>query len=528
MTYFTEGIRVLLNERKTRQAVDKLLGILENGETEIHQRALNLAFSKENSDDDGESNIMVRKRVSAAQVRDFLDQLEVENNVMVEFLTHLATGEAYLAKKAWKEARPHLKLAFQSHQEAFNIDRADLQEKIDQCEDAISFLYFVEKGNDFFKLGSWQSARSNYKKALNHQLPPFRKKIQQVKEKINICGQGIEFEQNIDQAQGLYNQKKWADASFFYQRALQLHHEGFKPERQTLIDILAECREKSEESRKKGVLTGFLFSKPGLYTLIFFGLTALFLFYFYPAKTQLEQIPPVKDGLKAKLVDSVEQAGVKDTLASDSSTSVSNEVANSSETETAALDSTTRFTSSILPGEGPFAIKEPEEIQIPISDLAEIDSSGLYPDPSEDSLSLKTDVVKYTPGRVAVIPFCNGTEDEDFAKRLYLDASYAIRSSNSGKFSSVSRSSVSGVIQKLGYQPTNFCSETDAIRVAQTLGVESIVVGNIIPMPDEQVRIICEVLHIPSRQYSREITLTDRDMDRLRRNLRTEIQQIFY
>ena len=86
---------------------------------------------------------------------------------------------------------------------------------------------------------------------------------------------------------------------------------------------------------------------------------------------------------------------------------------------------------------------------------------------------------------------------------------------------------VNGTIRDLQMEIGDFCSEANAISVAKSLQVENVVVGNIIRLPDKQIRIICEVLHVPSREYRGDISLTGTNIQQLRKSLKKEIRKIF-
>ena len=462
-----------------------------------------------------------------------MDELESKNLPLIEFLSHVEKGDDFLIAKLWKEAKPHYRLAMEAHQESFDLSIPDIQAKLDFCEEAISLTYFSKKGEDFFNLGSWQNALSNYKKAISHHQKGFEKETEELKTKILVCGYGIRFEQNIDQAQGLYNQKLYADAAIFYRKALELYHVGFEPKRRQIVGIIEECREKVEEQGSQNNFLGMpmTMNKLTINVLLALAVVIPLIFFLYPPEPNFSLSQ--EELSAATIIDTTKNTKV-------SETANSKEVADTSNVPNVVppIDSLVQFVSNkdsitkanpILVNNESFAIREPEEIQIPLREEEEVTPTELIETSSssvDDTVS--TEILPYEAGRVAVIPFCNGTEDLDFAKRLHLDASSAIRTSNPGSFTSVSKNSVKGAIQRLGFSSDNLCSEMEAIKVAQSLQVESIIVGNIIKLPDNQYRIICEVLHIPSRQYSREITLTDSDLDRLRRNLRQEIQQIFY
>ncbi|MCB0843439.1 MAG: hypothetical protein KDE26_09320, partial [Bacteroidetes bacterium] len=68
--------------------------------------------------------------------------------------------------------------------------------------------------------------------------------------------------------------------------------------------------------------------------------------------------------------------------------------------------------------------------------------------------------------------------------------------------------------------------QEQALKVARFLKAENILTGNIIQLPDNQLRVICEVLHVPSQKYSQEIVVTDSNIQNLRKNLKKEIQNI--
>ncbi|MCB0846486.1 MAG: hypothetical protein KDE26_24725 [Bacteroidetes bacterium] len=528
MTYFTEGIRILLQQGETKQAVEKLSLILQNGENNTYQRALDLMEKHTPATPSLKNYSQTKKTISPVIIEAFLKDLERNNLPLLEFLSNHELAEAHLAKKSWKEALVPLKLMLQFHQEDYQISKEDLQVKIDQCEEAVSFLRFMEKGDDFFNLKSWQNALSCYKNALVYQNLEFQDEVEQIKKRIVICGHGIRFEQHLDKAKGLSNQRKWTEAAEFYHKALFLFQDEFIPDKETVNSLLEECLEKAKrgETEVESWSIAAILSKPLVtaLTLVFcVGLIITLLMPQEPSSSRSE-IPPKTSVTedKPKTIASQENPEMEKEM--EPNLSINSTVDSTS--QIVEKTDSTPFQLTPFNAKEVFSIKEPEELQNPVEDLAEEEPETENVETSEGTMALVKP--KFTPGRVAIMPFCNGTGDGDFATKVYMDAAYAIRTNGNSKFSSVSRSSVTGAIQGLGLEAGNFCSENEAIKVATMLEVESIILGVIVPLEDNQVRIVCEVLHIPSRQYSREITLTDTDTERLRRNLRQEIQQIFY
>ena len=135
-------------------------------------------------------------------------------------------------------------------------------------------------------------------------------------------------------------------------------------------------------------------------------------------------------------------------------------------------------------------------------------------------------VVEFDAGKIAIIPFCNGLDDDAFSMRIYRDASFAIRASGGSSKTTVSKSLVQAAIDEVGLHTDDFCSQEQALKVARFLKAENILTGNIIQLPDNQLRVICEVLHVPSQKYSQEIVVTDSNIQNLRKNLKKEIQNI--
>lgn len=558
MTYFTDGVRYLIQKNEVTQARDKLLTVLKNGRNDLHEQVvrmsptLSLAPRKR-----GNGSPRATKNQSPQTLEKFLSRLEKDEPVMVSFLSHIESAEQQLAIGAWQEAEKFLSLAADIHQESFNLSKEEILQRIHFCQNTQSFNQHVDTANKYFISKTWKAALSSYNQALDLVGQDFDSST--INAQISICEKAIRCDEYLALAKLAKAEKKWGEASEYYQKAFQLDITEHYPAIITL-NLEEEIRKCKTKEQKQPLRLGntpassskFNMNKTGTTLLLFAGIIAfLALYLYYPALTHLvdKELIAQSTPEENEIPSFVETSAVDQQL-SDQDMATSFAVEDNSAIDTSLIgnlplpDSATNtdFVEEI-PQEVPapkeeFTFKETPDLGL----SAEINTAPtpnqirqlLIPKSIPKQRSFKEEEVidevvepMYEAGRIAILPFCHEEKDASLAKRIYMDATFAIRTSGKSNQSAVSKNLVQGVIQKLDIGNKNLCNEMQAKIIARQLKAESILIGTISHLPNEQVRIICEVLHVPSLRYSGEIVITDKNSARLRSRLKQEIQQVF-
>lgn len=539
MTYFIDRVRLLIEQNEVNQATDQLLTVLKNGSKEILDRATLMSPSR------GKNPQRKRRRIpkitrpeQPSNLTLFLSELEEDEPQLVKFLTEIEIAEQKNTTGDWQGTKQHLESALAIHDDSFNLSREDIIQQIKVCENAISYNKLIAQGNREFLTQNWQSALTAYKRAIDVLDRDFN--IDKVKEQISICERGIRFEEYLQLAKLAKSKRKWVQARDYFNEALTLNLIKYYPEAlsRSITEDLRKCTLKSQ---KRGSLTsGFPFTmkKTGTSPLLLIGILAfLALSIYYPelsllidqafsenSKATQNEILVASDSLADELV--VEKVAVIladtlsiDTIASAINTDLPEPEPHKEENSYGGdpqLDLVPDINDAPTPGQIRQMLK-PKTISK--DELTEVEAAK--PEVEEE------EAFTYEAGRIAIIPFCHEGKDKNLAKRVYMDASFAIRTAGKANQSAVSRSLVQGVIKKLQLSKNNFCSETGATEIARSLHAENVLIGSISHLPNDQIRIVCEILHVPSLRYSGEIVLTDRNSDRLRNKLKQEIQQVF-
>lgn len=556
MTYFTDGVRYLIEKNEVTQARDKLLTVLKNGRKDLHEQVIRMSPTKSLAPRKrGNGSPRATKNQSPQSLEKFLSKLEKDEPIMVSFLSHIESAEQQLAIGAWGEAEKYLTLAAEIHQESFNLSKEEIQSRIHFCQNTQSFNQHVDTANKYFISKTWKAALSSYNQALDLVGQDFDSRT--IDAQIDICKKAIRCDEYLALAKLAKSEKKWGEASEYYQKAFQLDITEHYPAiiKLNLEEEIRKCKKKEQKQPLRLGHTPasssiFNMNKSGTTLLLFVGIIAfLALYLYYPALTQLvdKELIAQSTPEENEIPSFVETAAVDERLnEQDMATSFAVE-------DNSAIDTS-------LIGNLPLSdsIAEPDLIaeipkDVPVEKeeftLKETPNLGLSaeintaPTPNQIRQLLKPKSVSkqrpieeeieeiagpmYEAGRIAILPFCHEEEDASLAKRIYMDATFAIRTSGKSSQSAVSKNLVQGVIQKLDIGNKNLCDELQAKIIARQLKAESILIGTISHLPNEQVRIICEVLHVPSLRYSGEIVITDSNSARLRSKLKREIQQVF-
>lgn len=538
MTYFIDRVRLLIEQNEVHQATDKLLTVLRNGSKEILDRATLMTLPRGKEPQDKQRKIpKITTPKLPSSLTHFLVQLEEDEPLLVKFLSHIELAEQSNSKGDWSDTKQHLESALAVHDDSFSLSKAEIIHQIQLCDNALIFNDLIASANQEFLQQNWQAALITYGEALEALDRDFD--TTKINKQISICERGIRFEQYLNLAELAKSKQEWAQACTYFKEALNLNVTDYYPEALGL-NIQDDLRNCSKKIQRQGSGFTFIMKKTGTTPLLLIGILAfLALYLYYPQLTGLIEQKFAKESPFAEDNQNILMDSLEDHLVVEKAAAIS--------PDTLSIDSAitdlSEVTSAVQIEEEPqekeaFTFKEepqivlapeinvaptPNQIQqllkpksLPKKKQSEIEAE----EPEEEEVSFEM-------GRVAIIPFCHEQKDKNLAKRVYMDASFAVRTAGKSNQSAVSRSLVQGVIRKLDLSKNNFCSETGAKKIARSLRAESVLIGTISHLPDKKIRINCEVLHIPSLRYSGEIVLTDRNVSRLRNKLKQEIQQVF-
>lgn len=440
MSYFTDGIRVLISQDKYQQASQQLADILRYGTKPLQDQTKRLNERIIHSEQETTSNGKTRFNPVAA-LHAFLDYLEEKEGSQLRFLSHISLASEKFSNGEWQEARLNYELAGQLHQPSYSLTINEIKNKSRLCDEALIFNQYIETANEFFSVKSWKNASTSYQQAIKLIREDFHYDPTELHNALALCNRGVRFDQNMDLARGYESQRIWGEAKIAYFRALELYDDVFNVAKQEIQSAIGRCEENLQQKKRLSlpvpIRSGTMYLNLGLLAVIIF--TGIYLFRGKPVvKQEVSPIPQANNALVA-------------------------------------------------------------------------DTIRMSPDGT----------------MIAIIPFCNNIKDYSLSAKIYADAFSAVKTSGKMSRSLVSENRVSGSIQKLGLINTDFCEEKEAIRIARDLGVENIIIGKIVSLPDNQLRIVCQLLYVPTGQYSREIVLTDRDVNRLRQNLIQELRLTF-
>ncbi|MEZ4825366.1 MAG: hypothetical protein R3C61_03590 [Bacteroidia bacterium] len=363
--------------------------------------------------------------------------------------------------------------------------------------DQLRFLSHLELAKQNFRQGEWPEAKLNFELALQLHKTEYAIAAKEISNQSARCDEALVFNQYIETGNTFFASKSWENASFSYQAALKMIKADFHYDTTELQKALNLCKKGFHFDKNLDLARGYesqrIWEKA---KLAYFRAIELYDPAFEADKAELEQAL-----VYCEEKDQHKKAGDKKTVPFIGVLNVS------------LLVGIVVFTIYFIGKTGYKSQIHPPANTAPSTLVADTTVVPAYPKGLQP---------------VAILPFCNEAKDYSLSAKIYSDAFSAIKTSGNQQIHLLSETQVSAVIQKLKLANADFCEEEKAVHLAQNLGAEVILMGQLIRLPDNQIRIVCQLFHIPTREYSREIVLTDRDLSRLRRNLALEIQQVFY
>ncbi|MEZ4773957.1 MAG: hypothetical protein R3D00_12300 [Bacteroidia bacterium] len=368
---------------------------------------------------------------------------------------------------------------------------------LEQKETAqLRFLSHLTLAAEKFSTGEWQEARLNYELAGELHQPVYAIPIAEIKRKSRLCDEAMIFNQYIETANDFFAIKSWENAAKSYQQAIKMIREDFHYDPTELHNTLALCHRGVRFDQNMDLAKGYESQR-------IWGEAKMA--YFRALELHDEAFNVRKQEIQSAISFCEENQQQKKRLQFPLPLRHGTMVLNLG-LVAAIIFISIQFTRNK---------SEEKRGNVHIT----------YPEKSlvSDTISFSTNGAS----ALAIIPFCNNIKDYSLSAKVYSDAISAIKTSGNTEISLLSENPVLNSIKKLGLVNADFCEEKEALRIAEDLGVENIIMGRIVSLPDNQLRIVCQLLYVPTRQYSREIVLTDRDINRLRQNLIMELRQVF-
>ncbi|MCB0843440.1 MAG: hypothetical protein KDE26_09325, partial [Bacteroidetes bacterium] len=461
MTYFTKEVYLLIEQNETSKASEKLLTILNHGSQEIHEKAVRMIRKVSSGSRRKTSSVNPgEKGPNPASIKRFLTELEKNDLQMVRFLSHIHIAESKVDEGKWGEAIKNYELAAGLHHESFNLTREEIQGKKEYCQSILTFNQYIDAGNQFFQKKDWKNAILAFQHTLGLVRDGYDIDLNQINGVIATCSQGIRFDELIDSALQLKEHEKWSEAAHQFEEALSFHSPDFYPDRQAIEREIDHCHLQIELLQTGGAKLRPTMNKSQttLLVAIIILLVLAFAYYSYKPATFL-------DDENTTTYHTEKKAGIDTSTKSEAYTepeepeiyrmesalmNVSEET-NTQPKENEAEDLDIPPASNLFPN-----VRTPEEIQELITPVAD----------NEELASTKTSminensngVVEFEAGKIAIIPFCNGLDDDAFSMRIYRDASFAIRASGGSSKTTVSKSLVQAAIDEVGLHTDDFCS----------------------------------------------------------------------
>lgn len=535
MPKLTDEIRLLLEQNQVLQAKERLSSVLKNGKEEVYEHSLTFAYTEPNKPKH-------RKRSSSRQpdnvpelILSFLDQLESDEEDMLEFLSFIELADQYERSGKWQEGKRAYEQALDKHLDSFYISKQDIDSRIYLCNESIAIEQQLQQGDHFFEEKDWRSAKKSYSDALELIGQRIGFEVESIQHKLVICNQGIWFKEYIDLANVYLTQNKWSLAIEYFQNALKVHREEFYLTEIEIKRWIENCMLRNQSKKQKQLLSPALMQNLKPYLIPILGIIGILIIYIYFPKLDAY----FENRKESQAIAYNEQSGVtvefvksQDTLAALDIEMMDDSVYTDSEEDAAFLAEELEAEEPLPNPAEEVVAEELPEIQIP-------SIPSYTPSPGEIKRLIKADEEKaekaeaeqkvgtFQKGRIAIIPFCHDLKDESFAKRIYMDALFVVRTNMNTDQTTVSKNLVQNTVESLGYLKKNVCYEKPAMDIAKALQAESILSGKIVQLPNSQIQVSCGILHIPSLRSSKEIVLVDHDFQRLRNKLKKEIQQVF-
>ena len=382
----------------------------------------------------------------------------------------------------------------------------------------------------------WRSAKKSYSEAVEWigQRPGFE--LESIQHKVEICNQGIWFKEYIDLANVYMSQNKWALAMEYFQNALKVHKPEFYLTETEIKRWIENCMLRDQPRKQEQLLSPALMQNLKSYLIPILGIIGILIIFIYFPK--LDEYFENKKEDQTISYDEQAAVSVEFVKSQDTPPAVDMGFVEDSMIEDAAAELDTQQEEAAA--EEPLPNPEDEAIAEELPEIQIPNIPSYTPSPGEIKRLIQADKEKaekaenaepeaptFQKGRIAIIPFCHDLKDESFAKRIYMDALFVVRTNMKTEQTTVSKNLVQNTVENLGYLKKNVCYEQPAMDIAKALQAESILSGKIVQLPNAQIQVSCGILHIPSLRSSKEIVLVDHDFQRLRNKLKKEIQQVF-
>ncbi|MDX2246766.1 MAG: hypothetical protein SF052_08330 [Bacteroidia bacterium] len=245
MSYFTDEIRIIVNREEYPEALKLLAYTLQYGTKQLQEQIKRLSQRITASPQTSSSGLAFNPK---ATLLTFLDFLEKKESAQLRFLSHLLLAEEKFRSGDWKEAKLNFELAGKLHLPLYALSIAELNQKSRLCDEALAFNQYIETGNNFFAVRSWENAGMSYQQALKTIREEFGYDTTELHKTLRLCSQGLRFDQNMDMARGYESQKIWNEAKMAYSRALELYDEAFLAEKKDIEAALIRCAEHKQKN----------------------------------------------------------------------------------------------------------------------------------------------------------------------------------------------------------------------------------------------------------------------------------------
>ncbi|MEM7370902.1 MAG: hypothetical protein AAF587_19965 [Bacteroidota bacterium] len=558
MSYLMEQVKVQIAQQDVESALGSLISSLKSGEKSLYDQALALSRKCKRFGQGRTSKQKEAIKQTTRQLDSFLESLEQQHQPMLSFIECIKAADEHFEQGEWFKAQHQYRQANQLHQPDFQLTEDVISHKIELCQLALQYTYHLDLGAECMEQQVWNKALSHFTQAnayLHEQLPFSREELEL---KIEWIQQILTFEHHLVKAQGLQSQRNWEQAAFSFQYALSLHQEGFSPNREWLERTIGECQAQAKASSNR-LLSRIknLWQGSNLQPLWWGGaLVALVLFFWFsqssvdlgspsPVDKESQVSPqsravvvdanqktpiPNNDMAKAKVPVSesiddqapnpaTEEIPVAPVLSPPSQVSTLDQVddllkerqiwaeidedmrANQQNNHSSEIVSEAEQKSSVVPQQN-----------------AEFESAD-----KKEAITTESTVDVFQ--KIAVLPFCDGINDPKTIKRLYLDASFSVSNHGSEAWKAISKHSVKGTMKQLGLNHTQSCSKLHNASIGRALQADYLLTGNV-EMMEDKILVHCQILQPNTGQYSKEITVADKDLNTLREKLKHELPKL--
>lgn len=457
MHYFTEGIRRLIEKGQSFEAVEELAYHLEKGPRKLFDQALRLKERIRTTPVSASyREVQDQSFNPVSTINAFIAYLEEKEVDTLRFLYHIQTGERLIFNLAWNEARHQFEFALRFHQPGFSVTEEEIREKIRICNESLQFYHLVESADQFFSMNSWENAANLYRKAIHNLKDEFRYDRAHLKERLRLSSKGVHFAHQMNLARGFESQGLWHDARESYFEAIKLHEPAFRPDLETLKLMIDNCRPAGKKPQQKvKTKRSFKVDRATINIVLMAVILILVTFLIYDPSPEPANNIPTRTNIPDELLE--------------------------------------------------------EEKPSP--------SVNVWA--GNDNQNMPVTEASY---QIAILPFCHDEQTFRLSRLLYKDVIAAFNDSQESATLVVPAKKVAITMMELNIEEDQVCGEANTLMMGEFLRTETLVIGTISAEENQNIRLKCEIFDMPSRQYIREIVLTDSDIFRLRRNLHLELK----